>query len=71
MPNPSFSRRCLTPLVALLALVSSAAAANVTETVNIIQTNAVPLNLWIILFFAALALLLISILDHHRPRHHI
>ena len=67
MPNPSFSRRCLTLLVALLALVSSAAAANVTETVNIIQTNAVPLNLWIILFFAALALLLISIRPGEDP----
>ena len=62
----SFSRRCLTLLVALLTLVSSAAAANVSTTAELVQPNAIPLPLWLTIFGVALFLLLLSI-RYNRP----
>ena len=53
----SFSRRALALLVALLALVSSAAAANVSTTAELVQPNAIPLPLWLTIFGVALILL--------------
>ena len=61
----SFSRRCLTLLVALLTLVSSAAAANVSTTaVSSSPTPSPPL--WLTIFGVALILLLLSI-RYNRP----
>ena len=57
MPNPSFSRRCLTLLVALLALAGPATAANVSTTAELVQHNAIPLSLWLTIFGVALILL--------------
>ena len=62
----SFSRRCLTLLVALLTLVSSAAAANVSTTAELVQHNAIPLPIWLTIFAVALFLLLLSI-RYNRP----